>query len=54
MFVDMNRRGLTDGKVHRLDFFLMERRTKGSHCKITTNMPLETVSSQISISAAFD
>jgi fibro-slime domain-containing protein len=42
IFVDMDRLGLTDGESYRFDFFLMERRTSGSHCKITTNLPLET------------
>jgi len=54
MFVDMNRLGLTDGQVCRLDFFLMERRTSGSHCRFTTNLPLETAGAQVSISAPFD
>ena len=54
MFVDMNRLGLTDGQVCRLDFFLMERRTSGSHCRFTTNLPLETAGTQVSISAPFD
>ncbi len=53
MFVDMNRLGLADGDVYRLDFFLMERRTNNSSCKITTNLPLE-VNGDISISNAFD
>ncbi len=54
MFVDMNRLGLTDGQTVRLDFFLMERRTAGSHCRFTTNLPLETAGAQVSISAPFD
>ena len=53
MFVDMNRLGLADGDVYRLDFFLMERRTNNSSCKITTNLPLE-LNGDISISNAFD
>ncbi len=54
MFVDMNRLGLANGQTARLDFFLMERRTSGSHCRFTTNLPLETVGTQVSISAPFD
>ncbi len=54
MFVDMNRLGLANGQTARLDFFLMERRTSGSHCKFTTNLPLEPVGTQVSISAPFD
>ena len=38
MFVDMNRLGLADGEAYTLDFFLLERRTKGSYCKITMNL----------------
>ncbi len=53
MFVDMNRLGLVDGDVYRLDFFLMERRTANSNCMITTNLPLE-VNGDISISNACD
>ena len=53
MFVDMNRLGLADGDVYRLDFFLMERRTNNSSCKITTNLPLE-LNGDISISNACD
>ncbi len=53
MFVDMNRLGLADGEVYRLDFFLLERRTANSNCMITTNLPLET-NGDISISSAFD
>ncbi len=51
MFVDMNRCGLTNGRSYRLDFFLMERRTAGSHCRITTNLPLETAGQVSSVYA---
>ncbi len=54
MFVDMNRLGLANGQTARLDFFLRERRTSGSHCKFTTNLPLEPAGPQVSISAPFD
>ncbi len=53
MFVDMNRLGLTDGEVYRLSFFLLERRTSGSNCIITTNLPLVS-GDQVSVSSAFD
>ncbi len=53
MYVDLDRLGLTDGMAYRLDFFLMERQTSGSHCKFSTNLPLEPVG-EISISNAFD
>ena len=53
MFVDMDRLGLTDGEAYSFAFFLMERRTAGSHCKITTNLPLETAN-QVSVSSSFD
>jgi len=54
MFVDLNRLGLTDGAMYRLDFFLMERRTSGSNCKFTTNLPMEPVGAAVTISAPFD
>ena len=54
MFVDLNRLGLADGAPYRLDFFLMERKTSGSHCKFSTNLPMEPVSSTVSISAPYD
>ena len=54
MFVDMNRLGLTDGEVYRLDFFLMERRTSNSNCIITTNLPLEATATEVMVSAPFD
>ena len=53
MFVDLNRLNLTDGQTYRLDFFLMERQTSGSHCKFSTNLPLEA-GGAVSISSAFD
>ena len=53
MFVDMDRLGLTDGEAYSFAFFLMERRTSGSHCKITTNLPLVSAN-QVSVSSAFD
>ncbi len=53
MFVDLNRLGLTDGQPYRLDFFLMERQTSGSHCKFSTNLPLES-GDEFSISNVFD
>ncbi len=53
MFVDMNRLGLTHGKPYRLSFFLLERRTSGSNCIITTNLPLVS-GDQVSVSSAFD
>ncbi len=54
MFVDLNRLGLTDGEGYRLDFFLMERKTSGSHCKFTTNLPMEPVGDKVSMSAPYD
>ncbi len=54
MTVDINRLGLTDGQATRLDFFLMERRTEGSHCKFTTNLPLEPAGAGPTISAPYD
>ena len=54
MFVDMNRLGLTDGEIYRLDFFLMERRTNNSNCVITTNLPLEATGTEVMVSAPFD
>jgi len=54
MFVDLNRLGLTDGASYRLDFFLMERLTSGSHCKFSTNLPMEPVGAGPTISAPFD
>ncbi len=54
MFVDLNRLGLTNGAPYRLDFFLMERKTSGSHCKFTTNLPMEPVADQVSMSAPYD
>ena len=53
MFVDMNRLGLTHGKPYRLSFFLLERRTSGSNCIITTNLPLVSAD-QGSVSGTFD
>ena len=53
MFVDMNRLGLTHGKPYRLSFFLLERRTSGSNCIITTNLPLVSAD-QVSVSGTFD
>ena len=53
MFVDLNRLGLTHGETYRLDFFLMERKTSGSHCKFSTNLPLQDAGT-VSISASFD
>lgn len=53
MYVDMDRLGLSDGEAYSFAFFLMERRTSGSHCKITTNLPLVS-GNQVSISGSFD
>ena len=54
MFVDLNRLGLSHGAMYRLDFFLMERKTSGSHCKFSTNLPMEVTPSSVSISAPYD
>ncbi len=54
MFVDLNRLGLTDGAGYRLDFFLMERKTSGSNCKFTTNLPMEPAGAPPTISAPYD
>ncbi len=54
MFVDMDRLGLADGEVYRLDFFLMERRTNNSNCIIKTNLPLEATGTEIMVSAPYD
>jgi len=54
MFVDMDRLGLADGEIYRLDFFLMERRTNNSNCIITTNLPLEATGTEVMVSAPFD
>ena len=54
MFVDLARLGLTDGQTYPLDIFIVERRTSGSHSRITTSLLLEEVSSTVTISAPFD
>lgn len=52
-FVDLNRLGLTDGEWYSLDFFFAQRFRPDSHCRIETNIQLESVMLQ-TVSAVFD
>ena len=55
MHVELSRLGLTDGQAYPIDFFLMERQTSGSHCRITTTLELDEASPDPPlISAPFD
>lgn len=52
-YVDLDRLCLEDGRKYRLSFFFAERHTTQSNCRITTNLPLESLSVP-SITAMFD
>ncbi len=52
-YVDLNRLGLADGETYQLDFFFAERHRTQSNFRITTNLPLESLSLP-TVSALFD
>ena len=53
-FVELDRLGLVDGEVYRLDMFFSERRTNGSNCQLNTTLLLQNNGSLITITAPFD
>ncbi len=52
-YIDLDRLGLQDGEVYRLDFFFAERYSTESNFRITTNLPLQTIDLP-TISAQYD
>jgi len=54
MYVDLVRLGLTNGQTYPLDIFIMERRTSGSHSRITTSFVIEEVGTTFTVSAPYD
>lgn len=52
-YVDLDRLCLEDGREYRLSFFFAERHTTQSNCRISTNLPLESLNVP-TITAMFD